>query len=111
MEKKATVKPATTRKSRNARTVIVTSQWRDLYYGEITATDEEIIRDHAVRVSRCRHIAYWKGPTGGLTSLAVSGPGPGSRIGAPCPSMLVGGVAHVLDVATEAQARFAAILP
>ena len=93
------------------RIVIVTSQYRDLYYGEIAATDAEIVATKAVRVKDCRHIAYWKGPTGGLTSLAVSGPGEGSRIGAPCSSMLATGIAHVLDVSTEAQARFAAIKP
>ena len=102
---------ATKKTESTPRIVIVTSQYRDLYYGEIVATDAEIVESKAVRVKDCRHIAYWKGPTGGLTSLAVSGPGPGSRIGAPCESMLVSGVAHVLDVSAEAQARFAAIQP
>jgi hypothetical protein len=91
------------------RTVIVTTQYRDLYYGEISATDAEIARDHAVSVVACRHIGYWKGPKGGLTSLAVEGPGPGSNIGhsldAPA---LITGVAHILPVTEEARARFAA---
>lgn len=91
------------------RYVIVTTQYRDLYCGLISASDAEIASTHAVRVSEARHIAYWQGPKGGLTSLAVEGPEDGSRIGAPIASMLVTGVAHVLDVTEAARARFAAI--
>jgi len=90
----------------------VTTQWRDLYYGCVSATDSEIARSHSVRVEECRHIAYWKGPTGGLTSLAVGGPGAGSRIGAPTTEpALITGVAHVFPVSAEAAERFAAIRP
>lgn len=95
-------------KKQTGRWVIVTSQYRDLYYGLITATDKEISETHAVRVERCRHIAYWTGPKGGLTSLAVEGPAAGSRIGGET-SVLITGVAHVLNVTEAAQVRFAAV--
>lgn len=97
-------------KQQKARVCIITTQWRDLYYGTVTATDAEVSKEHAVRVEDCRHIAYWKGPRGGLTSLAAEGPGEGSNIGAPVP-MLVTGVAHLLECSAEAQAKFAAIKP
>lgn len=92
-----------------SRKVIVTTQFRDLYYGEITATDEEIAVNKAVRVENCRHIAYWRGPRGGITSLAAIGPTHNeSRIGAPT-SMLVTGVAHILDVSPAAVRVFDAL--
>lgn len=103
----ATKKQTTTKAG--DRYVIVTTQYRDLYYGTITATDQEIASTHSVRVSAARHIAYWHGPKGGLTSLAAQGPEKGSRIGVAIDSMLVTGVAHVLDVTEAARARFAAI--
>ena len=45
-----------------------------LTYGEIRATDEEIVRDKAVRVFHARNIRYWYGKNGGITSLAAYGP-------------------------------------
>ena len=90
---------------------IITTQYRDLYYGEIVdGSDADIASTKAVRVRACRHIPYWHGPTGGLTSLAVEGPDNQSRIGAPCDALLTG-VAHVLTVTDEARARFDAVEP
>ena len=88
-----------------SRICIVTTQYRDLYYGEITATNAEIGATKTVEVTNCRHIGYWKGPRGGLTSLAAEGPGPGSNIGHACPGFITG-VAHILEVSAEARAKF-----
>ena len=95
---------------KKTRTVIVTSQYRDLYYGEVAATDAEIVKTKAVSVAKCRHIAYWTGPKGGLTGLAAEGPSAQSRIGAECEALITG-VAHILVVSPEARLRFAAIKP
>ena len=90
---------------------IITSDLRDLHYGEVTVDAIAAVPiTHAITVSECRHIGYWHGPTGGLTSLAVEGPDQESRIGAPCESLLT----HVVNIhicTPEAVARFAAVKP
>ena len=98
-------------KNTKKRAVIVTTRTRDLYYGEVSASDAEVIQTMAVRVARCRHIAYWKGPVGGITGLATDGPGPGSRIGGACPSSLVTNVANLHDVTEAARSKFDALAP
>lgn len=93
------------------RVVVIANDGYGLYYGRITASDEEIARTRAVRVSRCRHIAHWKGDPGGITSLAATGPQRGSRIGKECPSALVTGVKNIFDCSAEATARFDDMAP
>lgn len=95
------------------RYVIVGNQSYGLYCGFVSATDEEIIETKSVRMRECRHVCRWYGKTGGITSLAASGPcGPNasqSRIGAPAPSALLTGVVNVLDCTPEAKARLDAV--
>jgi hypothetical protein len=95
-----------TMSQQNGRPVIVANSSYGLYYGRITASDEEIAKHGCVRVSRCRHIAHWKGDPGGITSLASTGPQRGSRIGKECPSALVTAVRNVFDCTIEATLRF-----
>jgi len=95
------------------RFVIVGNSNYGLYYGETDATDKEIVEKGSVRLDNCRHIFHWQGKTGGITSLAASGPcGPRatqSRIGAPAPSALLTSVVNVFDCSAEAVANFARI--
>ena len=102
-------------KQARARAVIVGNGPCGLYIGETAATDEEILAQHAVRLTSCRQVAHWRGKTGGITSLAQFGPcGPDmkqSRIGAACPSSLLTDVKAVHDLSPEAVAAFAAIVP
>jgi hypothetical protein len=56
------------------RAVLVGNQSYGLYIGETNATDEEILKDKAVRMENVRHVAQWYGKTGGITSLAAFGP-------------------------------------
>lgn len=85
-----------------------------LSYGLVSASDEDIIRDKAVRVRECRNIRYWYGGKGGISSLSAWGPcGPRaqeSRIGHPEPSTLILDVKAVRDCTPEAVAAFAAIV-
>lgn len=98
---------------RVTRFVIVGNKSYGLYFGTTSATDAEIAETESIRVEQCRHIAHWRGKTGGITSLAAHGPcGPNmalSRIGAPNPSSLLMGVVNVLDCTPEAVAAFAGI--
>ena len=102
-------------KAKQERAVIVGNGPCGLYIGETAATDEEILEKHAVRLTNCRHVAHWRGKTGGITSLAQHGPcGPNvkqSRIGAACPSSLLADVKAVHDLSPEAIAAFATIVP
>lgn len=98
-------------KAAKPRFAIITSQYRDIYYGEVVTPDAEVIRDKAAVVLNCRHIAYWKGPVGGITGLAAEGPAQGSRVGAAAPKSTLTGVANVHDVTEAARAKFDALAP
>jgi hypothetical protein len=94
------------------RKVIIGSGSYGLYFGEIEASDEEIIAKKAVRLFGCRHIRRWYGGTGGITSLAAWGPkaNKDNRIGAPATSALITNVVNVYDVTPEAAAAFESVL-
>ncbi len=96
------------------RAVLVGNGSYGLYVGETDASDKKILADRAVRLANCRHVRYWYGRKGGITSLAAHGPcGPRqqeSRIGAPCPSALIADVRTVFDLSPEAVANFAAVV-
>lgn len=95
---------------RTRRAVIVGNGPYGLYYGQVEATDEEVLQERSVRVYECRHIARWKGGRGGITALAATGPdADGSLIGAACPSSLLTDVKAIHDVSDAAQARFSEV--
>lgn len=100
-------------KKKNERAVLVGNEKYGLYIGYTSDTDEHIITQRAVRLRDCRHVAYWYGKTGGITSLAAYGPcGPRvneSRVGAPAPSVLLTGVVNVYDLTPVAVQAFEAI--
>lgn len=93
------------------RKVIIGSGSYGLYYGEMEASDAEVVATKAVRLFNCRHVRVWYGGTGGITSLAAWGPKAGrdNRIGAPAPSALITNVVNIYDVTPEAAAAFEAV--
>lgn len=97
------------------RAVLVGNEKYGLYIGYTTAADETVLKKRAIRLRDCRHVYYWVGKTGGVTSLAKHGPcGPNalsSRVGAPCDSALLTGVVNVFDLSPEAVDNFAKIVP
>ena len=97
-----------TKKTKGRAVIVGHGNW-GLVYGRISASDAEIVKAKAVRVSACRHIAHWKGDPGGITSLAATGPRAGSRIGKPTASALVVDVHAVWDVSDEAVRAFDAM--
>lgn len=94
------------------RAVVVGTKSYGLYFGYTSATDAEVVKTEALRLRAGRHVRYWYGKTGGITSLAAHGPcgskAQQSRIGAPS-DMLVTGVANVYDCPAVAVANFAAV--
>ena len=97
----------------NRRYVVVGNEGYGLYCGYVEATDAEILAAKAVRLYEARHVRYWYGGTGGITSLAAWGPcgsrAKESRIGAPCPSSLITEVRAVHECTDEARVAFDAI--
>lgn len=93
------------------RWVIVGHGPYGLTYGQIKATDSEIMKARAVRVYGARGIRYWYGKNGGITSLAAHGLcGPKrdqSRIGEPTASSLLLDVKAIHDCSPECVASFA----
>lgn len=85
------------------RAVIVTDCHRTVWFGYTT----EDGRDDTVELVRGRHVYYFEASKG-IGQLAESGPGEQSKIGAEIPRMIVHDVATVMDVSSEAEARFAA---
>jgi len=96
------------------RYCVIGNEGYGLYCGYVSATYEEIAKAGAVSVEECRHIRYWYGGTGGITSLAAWGPcgkrAVESRIGAPCPSSLIMQVRAVHECTPEAMSSFALIV-
>ena len=95
------------------RKVLIGNASYGLWYGEIiddAKTTKEIVACKAAVVRNCRHVRYWYGPTGGITSLAAQGPDPAkqNKIGAPC-TALITQIVNVFDVSSEAAARFDAV--
>ncbi len=88
--------------------VIVANERYGLYCGELVSHD---LMTRSCVVHACRHVAYWCGRTGGITSLAAHGLcGPRaaeSRIGAPCDATLTG-VVNVFVCSPEARATLEA---
>lgn len=101
-----------TKKSKQ-RHVLVGNKSYGLYIGITSDTDEQIVAKQSVVLTECRHVCYWYGRSGGITSLAAHGPcGPRvseSRIGAPCARALLTGIVNVYDLSPEAVAAFALI--
>lgn len=101
------------KKKEKRRYVLVGNGLYGLYVGWWAGNDADAIRDKAVRLEECRHVRYWYGRSGGITSLAAHGPcGPRmmeSRIGAPSPSNLINDVRTIFDCTDEAVAQFTKI--
>lgn len=95
------------------RWVIVGNGPWGLWFGQVEATDAEIVASKAVRLFRARNIRYWYGRSGGITSLAAFGPcgkrAAESRIGAEIPSTLLLDVKAVHDCTPEAVDAFGRI--
>jgi len=102
-----------TKSKTTRRYCVIGNEGYGLYCGYVGATDEQIVRQGFVSVEECRHIRYWYGGTGGITSLAAWGPcgkrAQESRIGAPCPTSLITQVRAIHECTPDAIAAFETI--
>lgn len=114
MATKNTVKKRSAKSNRSTprkpkeRYAIIANGSYGLYVGIVVSHD---VKTATCIVKECRHVRYWYGKTGGITSLAAYGLcGPRaseSRIGAPCDATLTN-VVNVFDCTEEARATFEA---
>lgn len=73
---KTASKPAAKTEAAIGRPVIVTTEFRGVFFGYATDTSGENIT-----LQNARNCIYWSSKTGGFGGLATTGPGAGSRIG------------------------------
>ncbi len=93
-------KSATTVPAR--RPVVVTTEYRGVFFGYAEDTSGE-----AIRLSRARNCVYWPAEVRGFVGLATVGPLKGSRVGPPA-DIELRKVTAVLEVTPDAVARWEA---
>ena len=76
MTTKTKSKPDAVPEATIGRPVIVTTEFRAVFFGYATDTSGD-----AVTLRNARNCIYWSAVTGGFGGLATTGPGAGSRIG------------------------------
>lgn len=83
------------------RPVIVTTEYKGVFFGYAEETDGE-----QITLTQARLCLYWPPETEGFMGLATMGPLKGSRIGAAAPSIKLRKVTSVLEVTPEAEERW-----
>lgn len=105
-KKKAAKKNGTKRIKPPERYAIIANKSYGLYAGIVEKITPQSDGTLQVDVRECRHVAHWRGKTGGITSLAahgLCGPNAGeSRIGAPV-SATLSGIVNIFDCSAESR--------
>ena len=83
------------------RPVIVTTEYRGVFFGYATETSGDTIT-----LKNARNCIYWSKATGGFMGLASNGPGEGSRIGAEVASIELRKVTSVVEMTDAAVAAW-----
>ncbi len=81
--------------------LIVTTEHKGVFFGYGVPTTEKTIRIEKVRM--CVH---WSADVKGVVGLAATGPTSGCRIGPAAPAMTLQGVTGIMEVSTEAEAKW-----
>jgi hypothetical protein len=82
---------------KKSRPVIVTTEFRGVFFGYAEDTSGETIT-----LTKARNCIYWSAKTGGFMGLASNGPASGSRIGATVDKIELRKITSVLEVAPKA---------
>lgn len=83
------------------RPVIVTTEYRGVFFGYATDTSGDTIT-----LTNARNCIYWSSKTGGFMGLASKGPGDGSRIGERVNSIELRKVTSVVEMTADAVAAW-----
>lgn len=84
------------------RAVLITTEWRGVFFGYAVETDGPTIK-----LRRGRNCVYWPIANHGFLGLAADGPKEGARIG-PAADIELRGITSVVEVTDEAAARWEA---
>lgn len=87
-----------TSKAKPGRPVLVTTEYRGVFFGYADDTSGDTIT-----LKNARNCIYWSAATGGFGGLAATGPAEGSRIGAVIPQIELRKIASVSEVAAIAE--------
>ena len=85
------------------RPVLVTTEYKGVFFGYAEATDGDTIK-----LKRARNCIYWPTANEGFLGLAKHGPVDGARVG-PRADIELRGVTSISEVTPEAVARWEAI--
>jgi hypothetical protein len=83
------------------RPVIVTTEYRGVFFGYATDTSGDTIN-----LSNARNCIYWSAATGGFMGLASKGPAEGSRIGETVAAIALRKITAVLEMTPAAVAAW-----
>lgn len=83
------------------RPVIVTTEYRGVFFGYATETSGDTIT-----LTNARNCIYWSAKTGGFMGLASKGPSAGSRIGERVNSIELRKVTSVVEMTADAVASW-----
>lgn len=96
---------AAKKKTTGPRYVLVTTQYRGVYYGRLTAYDE---KERQCVLEDARMAIRW-GTTNGVDELAVTGPTSSSKIGARAPKVWLPGLTSISDCTEAAVAAWSKV--
>jgi hypothetical protein len=82
------------------KAVIVTTEFRGVFFGYLPKNTDENAKDLVLLDARCA--IYWSGVRGFL-GLASHGPESGSKIGSKAPRVLLHGITSVSDCTPDAE--------
>lgn len=83
------------------RPVLVTTEFRGVFFGYANDTSGDNITLH-----RARNCIYWPSSQGGFAGLAAEGPAKGARIGAAVSTIDLRKITAVIEVAQDAAAKW-----
>jgi len=90
------------KKDARGRPVLVTTEYRGVFFGYADDTLGEILGSNVIVLRGARNCIYWHKSVGGFAGLAVTGPDAQCRIGAEVSQIELRGITSVSEVSTEA---------
>lgn len=83
------------------KALVVTTAHRGVFFGYGVPTTEKIIR-----LEQAQMCVHWSRATHGVVGLAAQGPDKDCRIGPPAPAITLQDVTAVMEVTSEAEAKW-----
>jgi len=88
---------------RNQKAVLVTTEFRGVFFGYV---QEDKNLPETITITKARNCIYWASKVGGFLGLAANGPSDECRIGAEVPELTLYKVTSVTPVTDEAAKKW-----